>query len=70
MFFPENVVMFLNSASSVAALAFYLSFSDPSMKSGVHNGSSNNTSAATELAELRKITTFSGKNTIFYEHPV
>ena len=29
-----------------------------------------NTSATAELAELRKITTFSGKNTIFNEHPV
>ena len=28
------------------------------------------TSAAAELAELRKITTFKGKNTIFNEHPV
>ena len=29
-----------------------------------------NTSAAAVLAEFRKITTFSGKNTIFNEHPV
>ena len=28
------------------------------------------TSAAAELAELRKITTFKEKNTIFSEHPV
>jgi len=34
----------------------------------VHNGRSN-TSAAAELAELRKIATFQG-NTIFNEHPV
>ena len=35
----------------------------------VHNGRSN-TSAAGELAEFRKITTFSRKNTIFIGHPV
>ena len=29
-----------------------------------------NTSAAAEMAELRKITTFKGKNTIIIEHPV
>ena len=29
-----------------------------------------NTSAAAELAEFRKITTFEGKNTTFNEHPV
>jgi len=29
-----------------------------------------NTSAAAELAEFRKITTFKKKNTIFNEHPV
>ena len=29
-----------------------------------------NTSAAAELAECRKITTFEEKNTIFNEHPV
>ena len=34
-----------------------------------HDGRSN-TSAAAELAEFRKITTFSEKNTIFNEHPV
>ena len=35
--FSENVVIFLNSASSVAVLlVFYLPFSCPSMKSGVH----------------------------------
>ena len=36
VFFPLNVVIFLNSASSAAALAFYLPFSGPSMKYGVH----------------------------------
>ena len=34
--FPINVVIFLNSAISAAALVFYLSFSGPSMKSNVH----------------------------------
>ena len=33
---PLNVVIFLNSASSAAALVFYLPFRGPSMKSGVH----------------------------------
>ena len=37
VFFPLNVVIFLNSASSAAALVFYLPFSGLSMKSGVHN---------------------------------
>ena len=36
MFFPLNVVIFLNFTSSAAALVFYLPFSGPSMKSGVH----------------------------------
>ena len=35
-FFLSNAVIFLNSASSAAALVFYLPFSGPSMKSGVH----------------------------------
>ena len=35
--FLSNVVIFLNSASSAAALVFYLPFSGPSMKSSVHN---------------------------------
>ena len=34
--FPLSVVIFLNSASSAAALVFYLSLSGPSMKSSVH----------------------------------
>ena len=33
-------------------------------------GGRSNTSAAAELTEFRKITTFEGKNTIFHEHPV
>ena len=36
VFFPYNVVIFLNSDSSAAVLVFYLSFSGPSMRSGVH----------------------------------
>ena len=36
VFSPLNVVIFLNCASSAAALVFYLPFSGPSMKSGVH----------------------------------
>ena len=36
LFFPKNVLIFLNSASTAAALVFYLAFSGPSMKSGVH----------------------------------
>ena len=33
VFFPLNVVIFLNSASSAAVLVFYLPFSGPCMKS-------------------------------------
>ena len=36
----------------------------------VHTPGRYNTSAGAELAELRKITKFQGKNTIFNEHPV
>ena len=36
VFFPQNFVIYLNSASSAAALVFYLLYSGPSMKSGVH----------------------------------
>ena len=36
VFFHENVVIFLNSASSAAALVFYLPFSGQSMESSVH----------------------------------
>ena len=46
-----------------------LSLGFPSVSVSVHNnGRSNTSAAAVELAELRKITTFSGKNTIFDEH--
>ena len=34
--FPSNFVIFLNSASSAAALVFYLPSGSPSVKSGVH----------------------------------
>ena len=36
VFFPLNVVIFLNSAKSAEALVFCLPYSDPSTKSGVH----------------------------------
>ena len=36
----------------------------------VHTAGRQNTSAAAELAEFRKITKFKGKNTTFNEHPV
>ena len=36
VFLPSNVVIFLNSASSAAALVFYLPFSGPSMKPDLH----------------------------------
>ena len=35
--FPINVVIFLNSAISAAALVFYLPFSGPNMKSSERN---------------------------------
>ena len=64
MFFPSNVVIFLNSVSSAVALVFYLPFSGPSMKSGVH------TKKNRERPESGIFLKFSKKNTISNEHPV
>ena len=55
---------FLNSASSAAALVFYLPFSGPSMKSGVH------TEEKPREERVRNLFRFFRKNTRFNEHPV
>ena len=56
-------MIFLNSASSAAALVFYLPFSGQSMKC-THRGK---TERGQSTAYILK---FSKKNTIFNEHPV
>ena len=56
MFFPSNVVIFLNSASSAAALVFYLP--------GVCTHTDTEGKQSSEYS--KKI----GKNTIFNRHPV
>ena len=57
--FPQNFLNFLDSASSTAALVFYLPFRGPSMKSGV------------DPEEYEYVLKFSRKkNTLFNEHPV
>ena len=53
-------MIFLNSASSAAALVIYLSVSGPSMKSIVH----------TERGQIPEYILNFRKNTIFNEHPV
>ena len=56
MFFPENVVIFLNSARSAAALVFYL----PDVC----------THTATERKQSPEYFKIFEKKTIFNEHPV
>ena len=51
-------MIFLNSASSAAALVFYLPLSGPSMKPGVHS------------EEKTEYTLKFSKQTLFNEHPV
>ena len=58
--FPKNIVLFLNSASSAAALEFYLS--------GVCTHT--DTEGKQSTARVHNILKSSGKNTIFNEHPV
>ena len=60
MFFPQNVVIFLNSASSAAALVFYLP--------GVCTHT--DTEGKQRKARVRNILKSSEKNTIFNEYPV
>ena len=60
VFFPLNFVIFLNSASSAAALVFYL----PGVC--VHN----DTEGKQRNARVGNIFKNSEKNTIFNEHPV
>ena len=58
VFFPQNFVIYLNSASSAAALVFYLP--------GTHT----DTEGKQRKARVRNISKSSEKNTIFNEHPV
>ena len=59
-FFPKNFVIILNSASSAAALVFYL----PCMCTHT------DTEGKPRKARVRNILESSEKNTIFNEHPV
>ena len=56
-------MIFLNSASSAAALVFYLPFSGPSMRC-THRGKTENGQIPEYILDISK------KNTIFNEHPV
>ena len=60
VFFPWNFVIFLNSASSVVALVFYL------LVVCTHT----DTEGKQRKARIRNILKSSEKNTIFNEHPV
>ena len=60
MYFPENVVIFLNSASSAAALVFYLP----------GECTHTDTEGKQRKARVWNILKSSEKNTIFNEHPV
>ena len=67
VFFSENFKYILDSGLSL--FSFGVSVCKLDFTLGPANDSQN-TSAAAELAEFRKIPTFDGKNTIFDEHPV
>ena len=62
--FSLNVVIFLNSAKSAEALVFYLPYSGPSTKSGVH------TEEKPREARVQNRFLNFRKNTIFNQHPV
>ena len=59
VFFPLNVVIFLNSASSAAVLVFYLPFCGPCMKSDTE-----------EKPREARVRNYFRKKTIFKENPV
>ena len=62
VFFRQNVVIFLYSASSASALLFYQPFRGPSMKSGVH------TEEKLREARVRNIQTQCLMNTLYVLH--